>query len=179
MGIINYVSIVSTPIIILIIVVNGVVEKQNIFDTFLKGAKEGLTIVLEIFPTLLGLFVAIGALRESGILDLSIYMLFPITNAINIPKEILPLSILRTVSGSASTAVAVDIMQTYGVDSLIGKIVATIMGSTETTIYTITIYTAFLRIKKTRGVLVAGLTGDVIGTLASVGIWQILSKDFS
>lgn len=175
----HYISVISIPIIILIITVNGILEKQNIFDTFIEGAKEGVKIIMGIFPTLIGLFVAIGALRTSGVLDLVINILSPVTNLINIPKEIMPLAILRPISGSASTAIAVDIMKTYGVDSLIGQIASTLMGSTETTIYTIAIYTSIVKVKKTRYVLLAGLMGDVVGTVASVEIWRILSKTFS
>lgn len=175
MQLINYISMVSIPMIILIITVNGILEKQNIFDIFIEGAKEGIRIIVGIFPTLVGLFVAIGALRTSGVLDLVIDILSPVTNLINIPKEIMPLAILRPISGSASIAIAVDIMKTYGVDSLIGQIVSTLMGSTETTIYTIAIYTSIVKIKKMRFVLLAGLTGDLIGALASVEIWRIMS----
>lgn len=175
MSVINYLSVISIPIILLIITINGILEKQNIFDTFLEGAKEGIEIVIGIFPTLIGLFVAIGTLRASGVLDLVINILEPLTTLVNIPKEIMPLSILRPISGSASTAIAVDIMQTYGVDSIIGKIASTIMGSTETTIYTIAIYTGIVKIKKARFVLIAGLAGDIIGTIASVELWRILS----
>ena len=146
----HYISVISIPLIILIITVNGILEKQNIFDTFIEGAKEGVKIIMGIFPTLIGLFVAIGALRTSGVLDLVINILSPVTNLINIPKEIMPLAILRPISGSASTAIAVDIMKTYGVDSLIGQIASTLMGSTETTIYTIAIYTSIVKVKKTR-----------------------------
>lgn len=175
MQIIYYISIVSIPAIIFIIVVNGILEKQNIYDVFIEGAKEGLEIVIGIFPTLIGLFVAIGMLRTSGVLDLIINLINPIISVFNIPKEIMPLSILRPISGSASTAIAVDIMKQYGVDSLIGKIASTIMGSTETTIYTIAIYTSIVKIKKTRYVLIAGLIGDIVGTIASVKIWEIMS----
>lgn len=175
----HYISVISIPLIILIITVNGILEKQNIFDTFIEGAKEGVKIIMGIFPTLIGLFVAIGALRTSGVLDLVINILSPVTNLINIPKEIMPLAILRPISGSASTAIAVDIMKTYGVDSLIGQIASTLMGSTETTIYTIAIYTSIVKVKKTRYVLLAGLMGDIVGTVASVEIWRILSKTFS
>lgn len=175
----HYISVISIPLIILIITVNGLLEKQNIFDTFIEGAKEGVKIIMGIFPTLIGLFVAIGALRTSGVLDLVINILSPVTNLINIPKEIMPLAILRPISGSASTAIAVDIMKTYGVDSLIGQIVSTLMGSTETTIYTIAIYTSIVKVKKTRYVLLAGLMGDIVGIVASVEIWRILSKTFS
>lgn len=175
MQLINYISIVSIPLIILIITINGLSEKQKVFDTFIEGAKEGIRIIIGIFPTLIGLFVAIGALRASGILDLVINILSPVTNLVNIPKEIMPLAMLRPISGSASTAIAVDIMKTYGVDSLIGQIASTIMGSSETTIYTIAIYTSIVKIKKTRFVLLAGLAGDLIGTVVSVGIWRIMS----
>lgn len=179
MQLIHYISITSIPMIILIITLNGILEKQNIFDTFIEGTKEGLKIVIGIFPTLVGLFVAIGALRSSGIIDMVINIISPATNLIGIPKEIMPLAMLRPISGSASTAIAVDIMKNCGVDSLIGKIASTLMGSTETTIYTIAIYTSIVKIKKTRNVLLAGLTGDIIGTIASVEIWRILSKSFS
>ncbi len=175
MELINYISTISIPLVILIITLNGILEKQNIFDTFIEGAKEGINIIIGIFPTLIGLFVAIGALRQSGVLDMVISMLSPITNIFSIPKEIMPLAILRPISGSASTAIAVDIMKTYGVDSLIGQIASTLMGSTETTIYTIAIYTSIVKIKKTRLVLLAGLIGDLVGTIASVGIWRIMS----
>lgn len=175
MQIINYISTISIPIIIFIIVANGIIEKQNVFDIFLQGVKEGFRIITGVFPTLIGLFVAIGALRSSGIMDLAINMLNPLTNFLLIPKEILPLAILRPISGSASTAVAIDIMKTYGVDSLIGKIASTLMGSTETTIYIIAIYTSVVKIKKTKGVLLPGLIGDIVGMAISVVICRILS----
>ena len=91
----------------------------------------------------------------------------------------MPLAILRPISGSGSIAVATDIMRKYGVDSLIGLMVATIMGSTETTLYTIAVYTSSVNIKKTRFVLIAALAADITGILASVVFWQILSKSFS
>ena len=87
----------------------------------------------------------------------------------------MPLALLRPISGSASMAVAVDILKTYGVDSLIGLVASTIMGSTETTFYTIAIYTSCVGIKKTRGILLAALLADFAGMITSVVIWQILS----
>lgn len=119
MKLINFISNLAMPLIILIIVVYGMVEKNKIFDDFLEGAKEGLQIVLSIFPTLIGLFVAIGALRSSGILDIIINFLMPILNVIHFPTEIMPLAMLRPISGSSSIAVATDIMKNYGVDSSI------------------------------------------------------------
>ncbi len=175
MKIINYCSNLAIPLIFLIILLYGLKEKKQVFDIFLEGAKEGIEIVFSIFPTLIGLFVAIGALRSSGIIDLIIKIISPVTNFIGFPKEIMPLAILRPISGSASLAIGTDIMKTYGVDSKIGLIVATIMGSTETTLYTIAVYTSVVKIKKTRFVLWAALIGDFIGILISVVIWNILS----
>ena len=121
------------------------------------------------------MFVAIGALRCSGILDFLIKLIYPVVDFLGIPKEIMPLAILRPISGSASIAIGSDIMTQYGVDSKIGLITSTIMGSTETTIYTIAMYTSIVRIKKTRFVLIAALIGDLIGIVTSVAIWNILS----
>ncbi len=175
MNIINYLSSVAMPAVILIIITYGLVEKNKVFDTFLDGAKEGLEIVFKIFPTLIGLFVAIGALRSSGILDLIINSIQPALKLFNIPSQIMPLALLRPISGSASIAVATDIMREFGVDSNIGLIASTIMGSTETTLYTIAIYTASVGIKKTRFILYAALAADIAGMIASVVIWRILS----
>lgn len=175
MQLISFLSNIAMPMIILLIILYGLIEKNKVFDTFIDGAKEGLEIVLSIFPTLIGLFVAIGALRSSGILDLIINFLTPILNIIKFPSEIMPLAMLRPISGSASIAVATDIMTKYGVDSTIGIMASTIMGSTETTLYTIAVYTSCVGIKKTRFVLAAALIADLVGMLVSVCVCRILS----
>ena len=153
MQVINYISSAAIPTVILIILLYGVAEKNKVYDTFLEGAKDGIEIVFKLFPTLVGIFLAVGALRKSGIIDLIIKLISPITNLLKIPNQILPLAMLRPISGSASMAVAVDIMQKYGVDTTIGLITSTIMGSTETTLYTIAVYTSCVGVKKTRFVL--------------------------
>ena len=179
MNFINYISIIAVPITILIILLYGIFERKNVFDIFLKGANDGLKMVIKVFPTLIGLFLAIGALSSSGILDFIINLLKPVLAILKIPPEIMPLAILRPISGSGSIAVATEIMKRFGVDSLIGLMVATIMGSTETTLYTIAVYTSSVNIKKTRFVLFAALMADISGMIASVVIWRILSKSFS
>ena len=175
MNFIQFLSSSAIPIIIAIIVIYGLLEKNKVYDTFVEGAKEGIEIVVKLFPTLLGLFIAIGTLRSSGVLDCIIQFISPITSILHIPSEIMPLAILRPISGSASTAVATDIMTNFGVDSKIGLIASTIMGSTETTFYTIAIYTSCVGIKKIRFVLACALLGDLVGMLTSVVIWGFLS----
>ncbi|MCI8362202.1 MAG: spore maturation protein [Clostridia bacterium] len=175
MNFISYISSAAIPIIMLIIIIYGLLEKNKVYDTFIEGAKEGIEIVFNIFPTLIGIFVAVGALRSSGILDLIINFISPLTNMLKIPSEIMPLALIRPISGSASTAVATDIMTNFGVDSKIGLIAATIMGSTETTLYTIAIYTSCVGIKKIRFVLAAALIADFVGMVFSVVLWGLMS----
>lgn len=174
MKIINYISTIAIPIVVIIIIIYGIIDKKQVFDIFIDGAKEGISIVIKIFPTLLGLFLAIGVLRSSGILDIATKVIAILTNKIGFPSEVIPLALLRPISGSASLAVATDIMTTYGVDSRIGLITSTIMGSTETTLYTIAVYTSSIGVKKTRFVLAAALIADVVGILASALIWNFL-----
>ena len=156
MNIINYISTAAVPTVILLIIIYGVKEKIKVYDTFLEGAKEGLEVVINIFPTLIGIFLAVG------ILDIIINLIKPIITVLKVPAEIMPLAILRPISGSASMAVATDIMSKYGVDNIIGIIAGTIMGSTETTLYTIALYTSAVGIKKIRYVLVAALVADIV-----------------
>lgn len=175
MQIVNYLSASAIPIVILIILFYGIKEKKKVFDIFLDGAKDGMRIVINLFPTLIGIFLAVGALRTSGILDFIINFISPVTNLFKIPSQILPLAMLRPISGSASMGIAVDIMNKYGVDTTIGMITSVIMGSTETTFYTIAIYTACVKIKKIRFVLAAALLADLAGMITSVIICQIMS----
>lgn len=174
-NVINYISNAAIPVIMAIILIYGFKEKVKVFDSFLDGAKEGIETVVKIFPTLLGIFVAIGVLRSSGLIDGIVNLITPLTNLLEIPSSIIPLTLLRPISGSASMAVAVDIMQNYGVDTLTGLITSTIMGSTETTFYTIAIYTSAVGIKKTRGILAAALAADIAGMVVSTIICRILS----
>ena len=175
MQFLNFVSNLAMPLIIVIIVIYGLKEKRKVFDDFLDGAKEGIGIVLSIFPTLIGLFVAIGALRSSGIFDIIIRILNPILSMINFPTELMPLAMLRPISGSSSIAIATDIMANYGTDTELGMMASVIMGSTETTLYTIAVYTSCVKIKKTRFILLAALTADIVGIITSVVVCRILS----
>lgn len=175
MKIINYISTISIPLVIMVIIIYGLKEKKNVYDIFIDGVKEGAEIVINLFPTLLAIFIAIGMLRSSGIIELIIKETTSISKIMRLPSEIIPLILVRPISGSASMAVATDIMSTCGVDSLIGKIASTIMGSTETTLYVIAVYTGCIKNKKTRFVLPAALFADAVGIITSVIIWNLIS----
>ena len=148
------------PMVILIIVLTGIIEKKPIFELFLNGAIKGMKITIKIFPTLIGLFFAIGLLNSSGIIDFIITIISPI--------EIVPLAILRPISGSASMAIATNIIKQNGVDSKIGLIASVIMGATETTLYTIAVYTSSIKVKKTRYILIASLLADITGIISAI-----------
>lgn len=174
MNVINYISTLAVPITILFIILYAVKEKKEIFDLFLKGATEGIEITLKIFPTLIGLFLAIGMLNSSGILNFTTNIISPVLNLIGFPKEIVPLAILRPISGSASMAIATNIIKQNGVDSFIGILAAVIMGSTETTLYTIAVYTSSVKIKDTRGIIIACLAADAAGIIISFFICKFM-----
>lgn len=174
MKVINYISSIAIPIVIVIIIIYGILDKKKIYDIFVDGAREGMGIVIKIFPTLLGIFLAVGVLRSSGLLELITNGLSFFTNKIGLPSEVVPLALLRPISGSASLAVATDIMTRYGGDSKIGLIASTIMGSTETTFYTIAVYTSSVGVKKIRFVLAAALIADFVGMMTSVIVWNCI-----
>ena len=174
MRVVNFLSGVAMPLVIFIILMYGMVERKKVFNIFLEGASQGLEITLKIFPTLIGLFVAISLLRNSGLIDFLVDIISPILNVLSFPKEVMPLALLRPISGNASIAIATDIMKNFGVDSKIGLITATIMGSTETTIYTIAVYTSSVKVTKTRFILIAALMADLAGIVASVVFCRIL-----
>ena len=174
MKIINYISIIAMPLVILIIVSRGLKERISVFDVFLKGARDGIEITIKIFPTLVGLFVAIGLLRSSGILDFITKLISPILIMFQFPGEIVPLALLRPISGSASMAVATDIMAQNGVDSFVGVVASVIMGATETTLYTIAVYSSSVRIKNTRKILIASLMAYLTGVIVSIVICKLI-----
>lgn len=140
----------AIPLIVLLIVVVALVNKIDIFSKFIKGVKFGVNTVYDIFPSLLGLIVAIGVFRESGAMDGMILVLKPLAKIFNMPKEMVPLMLLRPISGSASLAFITDLMKTHGVDSFIGKTASVVMGSTDTIVYTLSIYLGSIGIKKTK-----------------------------
>ncbi len=172
MKIISLISTILIPFIFFIVILFGIKEKKNVYELFKSGIEEGLNIVIKLFPTLLAIFLAVGMLRASGIFEL-------IGNKVGgniIPSELIPLAILKPISGSASIAMGTEIIKNNGPDSLTGKMAATIMASTETTVYVIAVYTSHLKIKKTNKVLFIALIADAVGIISSIFLWKIIEK---
>lgn len=149
-------------------------KKINVFDAFVVGAKQGFETSLSIVPYLIAMMVAIGMLRASGFFDLISQFLAPVLTQIGMPAEILPLALIRPFSGSASTGIMAELIHQHGGDSLIAKMAATMMGSTETTFYVIAVYFGVVGIQRTRHAIPAGLLADAAGIMASVFICRYL-----
>ncbi len=167
-------SVLAIPLLITLFISVGLVRRVGVYDCFVEGAKDGLQSIVGIIAPLIGLMVAIHMFRASGTLDLLAKVLAPLLQWLNVPADILPLALLRPISGSASTAIVTDIFQNLGPDSIAGKIASVMMGSTETTFYTIAVYFGAVGIKRTRHTLPAALTADVTGILLSILITQWL-----
>ncbi|KTD22118.1 spore maturation protein B [Legionella lansingensis] len=152
----------------------GVFKKINVFDAFTTGAKQGFETSITILPYLIAMLVAIGMLRASGFFELLNAYLAPVFAALGMPSELLPLALVRPFSGSASTGIMAELIHQHGGDSLISKMAATMMGSTETTFYVIAVYFGAVGIKRTRHAIPAGLLADLAGIIASVMICRYL-----
>lgn len=159
---------IAIPVIFVIILVVAQIKNVDVFNEFTKGAKNGVKTVYEIFPSLLGLIVAINVFRASGAMEVIINFLEPISNLFKIPKEVLPLALLRPISGSASLAMVTDIIKTYGVDSYIGKLAAVMMGSTETILYTLSIYLGSVGVKRINYTLTVAILVEILGLFVAV-----------
>ena len=173
-NIVNAISLYAIPFIIVSIVLFGAFKKVNVYETFTDGAKDGFKTAVTIIPFLVGMLVAIGVFRASGALDLITNALSPITSKIGMPGEILPMALIRPLSGGGAYGVMNDLFTTYGPDSLIGRMASVMNGSTETTFYVLAVYFGAVGIKKTRHALPAGLIADVVGIITAVVVTNIM-----
>ena len=147
------------PVTILFIVVFGCLQRVDIYEVFLEGAKEGLQTVIDILPTLIGLVMAVEVVRAGGLLDLMVELFRPLSNAVGFPAELAPLSIVRLVSSSAATGLLTDLFAHYGPDSTLGRVASVMMSCTETIFYTMSIYYMSVKVKNHFGtVAVSSLT---------------------
>lgn len=158
------------PFVIFYIISMGVLNKQNVYEDFIEGAKDGFQTVVQIMPTLVGLMMGVGILRASGFLDLMVKFFTPITSLLNFPAEIVPLVIVKLFSSSAATGVALDLFKEYGTDSYIGLCVSILLSCTETVFYTMSVYFLAAKVNKTRFTLPGALFSTLVGVIASVVI---------
>ena len=159
---------VIIPVLIFFIVGYGLVSGIKVYETFLNGAKEGLKVVVDIVPTLIGLMMAVGVLRASGFLEFLGELLAPLTVLIGLPSQLLPLLLIKLFSSSAATGLVLDIFKTMGPDSYVGMVTSILMSCTETVFYTMSVYFLAAKVTKTRYTLKGALLSTLVGTIASV-----------
>ncbi|WP_322182923.1 spore maturation protein [Neglectibacter caecimuris] len=158
----------AMPLIVGGIVLFGFLKNVEVFDTFLEGAKEGISASMRILPTLIGLIVAVSMVRASGLLELLCSLAEPLAEAVGISPEILPLALLRPVSGSGSSAYTLSLLQQFGPESETGKIASVLASSTETTFYAIAVYFGACGYKRLRYTVPAALLGDCAALVFAV-----------
>jgi spore maturation protein B len=158
---------------LVLIIGMGAIKKVGVFDCFIGGARDGLETAVRILPSLIALLTAITMFQASGALDFIVSALAPPLALIGFPKEAAPLALMRPVSGSGALAIVKDLLTRYGADSWIGRTASVMMGSTETTFYTLAVYFGCVHIKDTRYTVKAALLADLSGMLASVYVVKL------
>ena len=158
------------PGFVLVVLIFALYKKVNVFESFVEGAAEAIPMAVKLVPYLVAMLVAIGLLKDSGAMELFSQFFLPVLDWFNVPAEILPLAVMRPISGTSSLAAATEILHSYGPDSFLGRLASTLQGSTETTLFVLTVYFGTVGIKRTRYALLVGLIGDFSGFVASVAV---------
>ncbi len=174
MKILLFLSDAIIPLLIFSIVGYGILSHHNVYDDFIKGAKDGFQTVIGIMPTLIGLMVGVGILRASGFLDMLSSIVGIFTEPLHFPAALVPVSIIKMFSSSAATGLVLDIFKEYGPDSYYGTITSIMMSCTETIFYTMSIYFMTAKVQKTRYTLTGALFATLVGTVASVILAQLM-----
>ncbi len=162
------ISKIILPIFIIIIIFYGVKKKINVYDTFLEGAKEGLVTTFNIFPAIIAMIFAINIFLDSNVLGFIIDLISKYIGNINIPLEIIPMALLRPISGTASLAIMNDLFKNFGPDSFIGYLASILQGCTDTTVYVIALYFGSIKVTKIKHALWTGLFADLVGIIMAI-----------
>lgn len=168
--IIDVISVWAIPFILGFIPLYGWLKGIKIYDVFIEGAEEGFRMAIRMIPFLVGILVALNIFQVSGALDTVIHWLSIPLSHLGVPAAVVPLMLVRPLSGGAAMGIAAGILQHFGPDSFVGKLASTVQGSTDTTFYVITLYFGSIAVRKTRYALTVALIGDLAGFIASVAI---------
>lgn len=161
-------------IIILIIIGYGMIKGGKVYEWFIEGAKDGLKVCINIFPYLLAMIVAVEMFKSANLLDMLNNLLAPVVGVFGIPKELIPLILIKPLSGSGAIAIYTNIVQTYGPDTAIGLVASVIMGTTETIFYTVTVYFGAVKVKKVRHTVWAAIIADLTAIIMAVTLVKVL-----
>lgn len=164
----NYIVDAIMPLIIAVVVIYGMFKKVKVYECFVEGAKDGIKICFKIFPYLLAMIMAVGIFKASGAMGIFTKITAPLAAIIGLPPEVVPLVVIKPLSGSGALGIFAQTLKEYGPDSFIGIVASIIMGSTETIFYTITVYYGAAGIKKIRHTLWAAIFADLIAIIMAV-----------
>lgn len=172
------ISIFAVPVILLVILLSGVTRRLPVYELFVEGAAEGVKMALQILPYLMAMLVAIAVFRASGAFDAMAGLLMPVCEKIGIPPEVLPLAMMRPLSGSGALALTADIIREQGPDSFAGLLASVMQGSTDTTFYILSVYFGSVGVRKYRYALGVGLSADLVSFISSFIVCAILFSSY-
>lgn len=174
MGIITLLSVWVIPLFILFVLLVATKKRLPAYELFVEGGKEGIDMAFSLLPFLVGMIVSITILRSSGALDAFIHLIAPVLTWLRIPPEIVPLALIRPISGTAALGLTAELTQNYGPDSFIGLLAGTMQGSTDTTLYILTVYFGAVGITRMRYALKVGLLADLVGIIMAIVITTLV-----
>ena len=170
---VHLISQLIIPVFILLVLVYGLAKKVRVYDCFVSGAKDGITVVVKIFPYLLAIFIAVKSFQASGAFDFAKELFRGLFIAFHVPIEVIAMAVIKPLSGSASLGVFSDIVKMTGPESLASMISAVVMGSAETTFYVLAVYLGAVGIKRTRYLVPVCLIADIAGIVIAVSIVKL------
>ncbi|MBE5937965.1 MAG: spore maturation protein [Lachnospiraceae bacterium] len=168
MNLLTYISDSIVPLIFFVITGYALIKGNSVFDDFVEGAKDGFAVVRDILPTLIGLMLAVGILRASGVLDMLAKLFAPVANVVCFPSELVPIVTAKMFSSSAATGLLLDIYKEYGPDSYLGFLASVLMSCSETIFYTVSVYFGTVQIKKIRYTVWGALFATLAGIIGSI-----------
>ncbi|RYL94851.1 spore maturation protein [Sporolactobacillus sp. THM7-4] len=174
MGLVTALSVWMVPVLIGVILVYGTLKKVPAYESFVEGGKEGFSLAVSIMPFLVGMLTAVGVFRASGAMDALIDFIRPLLTYIGMPAEVVPLALLRPISGTGALGLMSDLLSEYGPDSFIGHLASVMQGSMDTTFYVVTVYFGAVGIHKIGDALKVGLLADLVGVISSVVIVTLI-----
>ncbi len=172
--VIDFLAVWLIPLLIVAAILGSLRRRVDLFERFIEGAKEGFLISVRLIPYLVAMLVAITLFQDSGAMDILADCLAPLLNRFQVPAGVLPLAVMRPLSGSASLAIVSDILERQGADTLPGRMASTMMGSTETTFYILTVYFGAAGINRSRHAPAAGLLADLGGFIAAIAVCRMV-----
>ena len=175
--VISTISMWAIPFLLLSIPLYGAIKKVKVYESFVEGAKGGFQMAIRIIPYLVAILVAVGMLRGAGAIDMLANWMGPALQRVGFPVEILPLAIMRPLSGSGSLGIVTELVKVHGPDSFIGRLAASAYGSTETTFYVLAVYFGSVGIKKARHAVICGLVADITSLIVAIILCRMVFLD--